>query len=101
MRRRGQAAALALALAAPLGLAALTALAVLGLEARRAQAVRISEGRALQAVAAGAERATATADGGDRGVRIGRHRLALPVAARATAVARVDPDGRRIAVIAP
>jgi hypothetical protein len=32
---------------------------------------------------------------------MGRHRLALPVVARATAVARVDPDGRRIAVIVP
>lgn len=101
MRRRGQAAALALALAAPLGLAALTALAALGLEARRAQAQRIAEGRALQAVADGAERASAVVEDADAGVRVGRHRLALPVAARATAVARVDPDGRRIAVIAP
>ncbi|MEY4227171.1 MAG: hypothetical protein RL190_1928 [Actinomycetota bacterium] len=101
MRHRGQAAALGLALAAPLGLVALIALAGLGLEARRAQALRIAEGRALQAVADGAERATAVVDGGDAALRVGRHRLALPVAARAVAVARVDEDGRRIPVIAP
>lgn len=101
MRRRGQAAALALALAAPLGLVALIALSVLGLEARRAQAQRVAEGRALAAVAAGAVRAVAVADGGTAALRIGRRRLALPVTARAVALARVDEDGRRIAVIAP
>lgn len=101
MRRRGQAAALGIALAAPLGLVALAALGVLGLEARRAAAERIAEGRALQAVADGAERATAVVEDPDAGLMIGRHRLALPVAGRATAVARIDPDGRRVAVIAP
>ncbi|MFM9125752.1 MAG: hypothetical protein ACKOSO_11585, partial [Actinomycetota bacterium] len=58
-------------------------------------------GRALQAVADGAERATAVVEDPDAGLGIGRHRLALPVAGRATAVARIDPDGRRVPVIAP
>lgn len=101
MRRRGQAAALAVAMAAPLGLVALTALAVLGIEARAAEAERIAEGRALAAVAAGADRATAVAEAGDLRLRVGRHRLELPVRARATAVARVDEDGRRVPVLAP
>ncbi len=99
--RRGQAAALVLALAAPLGLLALIALAVLGREARRAEAVRVAEGRALQAVADGAERATAVVTGSGVALRVGRHRLALPVEARVVAVARNDEDGRRIAVVAP
>jgi hypothetical protein len=101
MRRRGQAAALAVALAAPLGVLALLALAALGLEARAAESRRIAEGRALAAVEAGSVRATAVADVGAVRLRIGRHRLELPVRAAATAVARVDEDGRRIAVIAP
>ncbi len=101
MRRRGQAAALAVALAAPLGLVALAALAALGLEARVAEAHRIAEGRALAAVAAGAGRATARVDVGPVRLRLGRHRLELPVQAQATAVARVDEDGRRVPVLAP
>lgn len=101
MRRRGQAAALVVACAAPLGLVALTALALLGLEARTAEARRVAEGRALMAVAQGAERATAIVDGGPVRLRVGRHRVELPVRAAATAVARTDPDGRRVPVIAP